>query len=115
MSGLQELKATYEEIKNSYGYFCSNISITEEDEDTFYKLTFDYQGFGDKMSFSYGFSNAPYTELDEISFDCDETIFYAACYFAISDFCSAINKNRLDKDIMKEFMKYLYEEIQDKE
>ena len=115
MTGLQELKDAYEVTKNTYGYMCVNVFPPDEDNE-YYEFVFEYQGFPEKILFSYMLYDCPYPENDKIAFwknyvEDDVVIFSATCYFAVTDLMKAFQNNRDNKEVMDEFIEYLRRDI----
>ena len=108
MDGLKELKNAYDEIKNTYGFYCKNVLLPDEDNEC-YRFIFEYQGFPVKVSFTYMLFESPYSEVDKVSFYSSEmdVEFHLACYYAIHNMIKAIHDNRDDMDTMKKFIDYL--------
>lgn len=119
MSGLDELKAAYEEIRNIYGYVCKDVILPDKDMEC-WQFNFRYAGFPVRLWFVYQLYDAPFPENDRVVFWCDDDYedgvdFSASAFLAITDLVKAFQANRSDRGTMDAFIEYLKKDIHAKE
>lgn len=113
MERLEELKSAYKKISDEYDLMFTEYEEDEVDGDKFGKFVFTYFAVGIRMRIEYEFIVDGDPINDDIMVYGDPYAHFSIhCWRAVTEFINTLQRNRTDKDIMYEFIKYMREEYE---
>lgn len=108
MTGIEELKTAYKTMADECGFLISDVIYDKCVDAESWVLVFKYFEVGIGMSFIYAFIVDDDPLFDDLGFTGDPCSYFSVyCYRIIADFIKVMQLNRLDKDVMNEFIEYL--------